>query len=535
MEKTVFLLEGAQKDINSKFTKAGWIDIFRDGDKYSGGVFCYLITDAYLNEHLKNRDIGIWKGSEGRPSVSTFYLPDGEVTRYSSFDKEGLEPFLYSKYFPEERYIDVSEEFVNYFKLYENGTSKQERKYYFHDDLGDKEEVIVITSDNVRIKQKFLMEYIAVRRMHLAICFDFMAIGDVPLKEFGVELQDVDKISDWHNYNHLIRVSFGSTEIQSWIRGKLIIKYDPTKSEKTWYDLDYQYEQFVIGYDEDTGQEALVSCDSEEHQFFVQVFFKKDVLSKYYNNPEKYSVDGFGISCGAFSLKMDNNNDGYVMVFLNDLRMLPQKEQLHWKHHNIAPQPGMGMSGSYYDTMIQGNWARKSDAIDVRFKQEYKSFNKKWFDRFGWHFYKEPSGADVHLFNGLHLPADNSIIAFCDQMLIVVKFTIDSLNEEMLIKNLPKIENEKGIAKFERFIKERVEDIPDMFIFIRHLQNLRSGMIAHKFSESNKNCKKAMEYFGLTTENYRDVAANILVKSLWTLNVLNKLFLNDATNKEESK
>lgn len=530
MKKSAFLLESAQKDIDSKFTKAGWVDVFRNGDKYSGGIFCYLVIDAHLDEHLKNREIGIWKGSEGRPTVSTFYLPDGEVTRYSSFGEEGLEPFLYCKYFPEERYIDVSEEFVNYFKLYEKGISKQERTYYFYDELGDKEEVIVITSDRVRVKQKFLIEYISIRRMHFAICFDFMTIGQVPLKEYGIQLQDKDNVSDWYNYNHLIAVSFGSADLQSWIRGKVVIKYDPNKSEKSWYDTDYQYEEFVIGHDENTGEEVSVSCDSEKHQFFVQVFFKNEVLSKYYNNPAKYSVDGFGISCGAFSLKMDNNNDNYVVVFLNDLRLLPQKEQLHWKYHNIAPKPGMGISGSYYDTMIMGSWARKSDAIDVRFKQEYKAFNKTWFEKYGWYFYKEPSGADIHLFNGLHLPADNSIIAFCDQMLIVVKFTIDSLNEEMLIKGLPKLENEKGIAKFERFVKERVEGIPDMFTFIRHLQNLRSGMITHKFSESNKNCGKAMQYFGLTTENYREVASTILVKSLWTIKALTTLFLEDKTN-----
>ena len=51
---------------------------------------------------------------------------------------------------------------------------------------------------------------------------------------------------------------------------------------------------------------------------------------------------------------MDNNNDDYVVVFLNDLRVLPHKEQLYWKHHNIARRPGMGISRSYYDTMIMG-------------------------------------------------------------------------------------------------------------------------------------------------------------------------------------
>lgn len=528
MEKSTFLLELAINDINSKFTKAGWVDIFRAGDYYSGGVYCYLVADTHLREHLKTREKAVWKGSEGRPTVSTFDLPNGEVSRYASFGIEGIEPFLYSKYFPfvKEKYIDVSEEFVNYFRLYEKGT-KKDRTYYFFDEVGDMEEVLVITPERARVKQRFLMEYISVRRMHFAICFDFMVVANVSLTEMGAELQDEDYVSDSGNYNHLIRFCPGSTDLQSWITGKVVIKYDPKKTQKTWYDNDYEYEEFIIGYDNE-GELLSVRCDSDEHQFFRPVYFKKEVLAKYYNDPAKYHVDGFEITCTAFSLKMDNNHDDYVVVFLNYLRMLPQKEQLYWKHYNIAPQPDMGISGSYYDTMVMGSWSRKSDALDVRFKQEYKSFNKSWFDKFGWHFYKEPSGTDVHLFNGLHLPADNSVRSFCDQMLLVVKFTIDSLNEQMLAKELPKIENEKGISKFERFMKTHATDIPDLFVFLKHLQNLRSGMIAHKFSEKNKSCQQAMEYFAMTADNYRDVAINIMGKSLWTLNTLSHLFIKNS-------
>lgn len=527
MEKSSFLLEAALKNIRAKFTNGGWVDVFTNGDNHSGGIFCYLVADCHLNEHMETSDFGLWKGSEGRPSVSTYYSPDGQEFRYSPFNEDGIEPFLYCKSFPcaNDGYIDVSEEFVNYFRLYEKGLSKQDRTYYFFDELGEMEEVILIKIDSVRVKLKFLMEYISVRRMHFAICFDFMAVGKVSLKDFGISLQDKNFTNDWYNYNHLICVCPGSTDLQSWIRGKIVIKYDPAKSLQTWYDTDFAYENFIIGYNQESGEEISVPCDSEEHKFFVPVYFKKEVLSKYYNDPEKYKIDGFSLSCHAFHLKMDNNIDEYVVVFLNDLRMLPQKEQLYWKHYNIAPQQNMGISGSYYDTMVLGSWARKSDAIDIRFKQEYQSFNKKWFDKFGWHFYKEPSGTDIHLFKALHLPGDNSVISFCDQMLIVVKFTIDSLNEEMLVKDLPKVEMEKGIAKFERFLGEKAEDLSDMLVFVRHLQNLRSGMIAHKFSESNKNCKKAIEYFKMTGQNYRDVAAEILAKSLWTINALSGLYL----------
>ncbi len=223
---------------------------------------------------------------------------------------------------------------------------------------------------------------------------------------------------------------------------------------------------------------------------------------------------------------MDNNNDDYVVVFLNDLAMLPQKEQLHWKHYNLAPQDKMGISGSYYDTMILGNWARNSDSVDTRFKQEYQDFNKRWFEKYGWYFYKIPVGSDLHHFNSLHLPSEDNIRSFCEQMLILVKLTIDSLNEEMLVKRLPKVENEKGITKLERFLDSHQIQIPDMITFLRNLQDLRSGMMAHRFSNSNKNCKKAMFFFELSDDNYREVAHGIFVKSLHTLNTLNKLLLD---------
>ncbi|WP_298708522.1 hypothetical protein [Chitinophaga sp.] len=107
-----------------------------------------------------------------------------------------------------------------------------------------------------------------------------------------------------------------------------------------------------------------------------------------------------------------------------------------------------------------------------------------------------------------------------------MKFTIDSLNEEMLVKGLPKVENEKGISKLARFLEDHQTNIPDMITFLRNLQDLRSGMMAHRFSNSNKNCLKAVSFFGIKEDNYREVAHDIFVKSLFTLNTFGKIFLD---------
>jgi hypothetical protein len=57
-------------------------------------------------------------------------------------------------------------------------------------------------------------------------------------------------------------------------------------------------------------------------------------------------------------------------------------------------------------------------------------------------------------------------------------------------------------------------------------------MIAYQYSNSNKNVKNAVTYFGLTEENYREVAMDIFVKSLYTFNTLTNLLLNKAEDED---
>lgn len=92
------------------------------------------------------------------------------------------------------------------------------------------------------------------------------------------------------------------------------------------------------------------------------------------------------------------------------------------------------------------------------------------------------------------------------------------------------MENEKGISKLERFLEHRHVDIPDLITFLRNLQDLRSEMIAHRFSQSNKNCQKAIVFFEIKEDNYRQVAFDIFLKSLYTLNTFSKLFLDESGN-----
>jgi hypothetical protein len=518
MKLDYFLIKDRIKQLETTFIKDGWLTIYESSE--DDLIYCCLVHNSKIDEYKTNTDWVIRPYYEGKPAV----FGDGT---YKTYSEDGYEPFIFIKHFNfnngGEKYVDISEEFVLYFKLYEGAESKQNRKYFFIDELGDLDEVINVESNRIRIKLKYLKEYIAIRQLHFAVCFDFMRVGNIDISENKIEFIGKDFKGENYIYNHLIRPLDG--KFQSWILGKKIISFDPSKSKSYHFDYENQvYESFITGYDED-GNEVYQDCSKTNEKYFVVTYFKKDVLNKYYNEPQKYEVDGWHIKSNFFSLKIDNNNEDYVAVFLIELGYLPYKEQLHWKHHNIQPQNGI--SHAYYQTMIEGNWVDHPETPDLFFKNKFEQFNKKWEAKFGWRLYKALAKEDEYLFKALHIPTSNNVKSFCEQILSIIKITIDRLNESELAKHITLEQHDKGITKLEKFLAVHQIQIPDMTTFLRHLWNLRSGILAHSFSNSNDKCKKAIKYFDIKDDNYAAVAKDIFIKSIYTLNTLENKLLTD--------
>lgn len=531
MDKEYFLIQDRLKQLETTFIKDGWITIYESTK--DDLVYCCLVHDSKIDEYKSQTDWVIRPYYEGKPSIITSFKDGKSKTTYQTYADNGFEPFIFIKHFNfndgDEQYVDISEEFVLYFKLYERAENKQNRKYYFIDDLGDLDEVIRIEPKKIKIKLKYLKEYIAVRQVHFSLCFDFMRVGEIDLKGNGIEPLDKDFKDDNYFYNHLIRPLNG--KFQSWILGKKIISFDPSKSQSYHFDYENQvYEKFITGYDEN-GDFVYQDCSKTNEKYFVLTYFKKEVLNKYYNEPKKYEVDGWHVKSKFFTLKIDNNNEDYVAVFLIELGYLPHKEQLHWKHHNIEPQKGI--SHAYYQTMIEGNWVDHPETPDLFFKHKYEQFNKKWEAKFGWRLYKPLAKEDEFRFNSLHIPTSNNVKSFCEQILSISIITIDRLNSKELAKTIIKEDGDNSITKFEKFLEAHQMKIPDMIVFLRNLWDLRSGLLAHSFSNSNSKCKKAIKYFGIKEDNYIEVAKEIFIKSIYTFNTLEGKLLNEERMTDE--
>lgn len=512
----------------SWFIEKGWITIYdsqdTSDDKITNSclIYGYTIDEKLAIKCMSNYPSDI----ERNERVAVF----GDNS-YKSFAKDGIEPLICAKSFqlPDKRcfYIDVSEEFISYFNLYEVIKDKQNRKYYYIDSSGELEEVIIVIEKKVRFKLKYLVEYLAIRQRHLILWFMFET--QIPLDKMSeMEITyDTGTLIPGENYiyENLVRVVPGIAIFQSWQQGKVILKHKDINDIGCHYNYASKYAEFIVGFDNETGHEILLSCDRKNENYLKVTYFKKEVLDKYYNAPEYCFVDGFRVSTNFFSLKIDNNNFDYVAVFLVNLSSLPYKEQLYWKSFNIAPTDTMSLSKTYYQTMIEGRWVNGSEMPDLVFKERFKEFSHLWNKKFGWDLFKPLDKIQTHVFTSLHIPTTNNISTFCNMIESLTLILIDSLNDSEITKKIELAKDDRSITKFEKFLAINHKQTPELIEFFRNLQTLRSGMTkTHRFS---KKALTAMAYFNINDNysNLTDVAKNIYLKAICTLNTLLEKFV----------
>ncbi|MBI2200065.1 MAG: hypothetical protein HYU42_15945 [Candidatus Rokubacteria bacterium] len=169
-----------------------------------------------------------------------------------------------------------------------------------------------------------------------------------------------------------------------------------------------------------------------------------------------------------------------MAVFLGDLgRDLPYEERLHWKQFNVPPQGEI--SETNYRRSFLAQFA-PPQAPDLIFRAAYERLNTSWRNVIGWLLFLAPDPADEYLLATVRVPVTNSQSKLDQQVLVLTKLLIDSLNEQALVAQAgPGQKDEKGITKFERFLTAR--GFPQTAVvvqFLRDLQALRSADAGHR-------------------------------------------------------
>ena len=296
-----------------------------------GGLISPNLVEKILSgEHISSVIENVW------PEPAAYCPPGENRIRYFRWgvdeDMYGAEPLVIGRQFSKmkENYIEISEEFRLFHNLYHD---RKTDTYIKIDEAGNEITVAVVKSDEVQIRFKEIQQFLVIKEMYLSILFEFNEYSRYTLEALG--LNDVEPefkrngLICWrHGYSgetNRYREGFCS---DSRLRGRKLIKPFP-KSKSGFGDFaeEPKYVEFIVDVDEN-GDEVCHTCNpyklgdypsenSDTVWKLTLVHFRKQVLDKYYNEPNKYNVSDSMVSCGLWSMKIDNHHSSdKVCVFL---------------------------------------------------------------------------------------------------------------------------------------------------------------------------------------------------------------------------
>ena len=289
----------------------------------------------------------------GHPSVWTHY-ESGNVSKhtYCPFgNKEGIEPLVLYREFHgmREDFFEVAQEFRLYHNLYPDQPKK---RFIIFDEDGSDSEAVRYAPDFVEIRTDLLLQYCSIKQMALAIFVQSSRYSKYTLEQLGLK----EAHSEVRGANHQLHVAVFPNEsvfapgfeTLGTITGKKYILPGPMPVQDGSHQTE-NYQEFIIGTDAH-GKSIKHTCtpdklanyfgkNPDSPHYLTPVFFRPEVLSKYYAEPQKYSVEDGYLRCGGlWGLQVDNDHSDYLVVFLGDLgRDLSENERSYWLSFNIPP------------------------------------------------------------------------------------------------------------------------------------------------------------------------------------------------------
>lgn len=531
------LMEQEKEYIKNHLGEGSWVKVhdfsyFKDENREDNIAFhCGLIYNDCVEQVLNNViDWEIYQ-DEGFPSCTQYgFSPDSEVVYYR-FGQTKAEPLVFIRSYRgfRERHPEISEEFRLFHNLYYDSEKNEFLKF---DQSGDTTSIIRFDNNAVFIRLKEIRQFLAIKDAHLVLFFEYIRLSNSDISTLTDE-QENDEYRDEHTA-YLFKTRNDNdyppyTSISS-IRGKkLIFPYPKSKSDFWPYNetQDRVYQEFIIGETPD-GEPITFTCDSNKlanyfganpdaPNYLTPVHFKRDVLLKYYGDPDKFSVEDSYLRCrDSWGLKMDNHHENIVIVYLGDLGDLPHKEQNYWKLYNIPPQGGLSLTNWVRDFM-----ATPCDPQDkaLKFKLRYEQINKHWKAYYNWSLFRKLSPDDHHFWQNLRVPLNNSQYEFDQQILALTKILIDSLNESEIAQNLSTCpSNTKGIKKLSIFLAENSFKNDESGInLLIDIQAIRSTGVAHlKGSQYQKIANKLQ----ISNRNLQNVFSDLLEQATLFLETL---------------
>jgi len=445
-----------------------------------------------------------------------------------------FEPFVIYRYFHniQPPRFEIVQNFLLYHNLY---FVRDQSVYRKIDDSGEEFDVILVKESSdmkeVKIGTRFLRDYLAAREMILVRQHDHRRFSNQSLKPFlGDKEYEKFEYHDPLSYHYSVVVSNRQLgvdkECYSWLLGKDVVKpFAKPDYSHLWFTDEWQEKQqhckFIIGLDEN-GSQIEETCNEDElSNYFVDrgrahvltpVFFKREVLKKYYDNPSKYFVGARELSClDLWNLPLDINEKGLVYVWLGDLGRIPYKEQQHWRQYNVPPEGGI--TEHRWKTDFLAEFADPKEPVFL-FHRAYQRAQEHFGAAYGVELFLPLLEEDYYCYSTLHVPVSDEQKELDEQIQYLAKILNDSLNQRSLDSKA-----DKPINALESFLTSKVgsREAQKLVEPFRMIQDLRSYGAAHRKGEEYS---KVITKYALNNFSNQNKLIVVLRMATWSLEKL---------------
>lgn len=491
-----------ERMIESAFTNGDgpWTivcDDWRFDNDDNGGQYMAFAQPQMRNKILSH---GGWDFSKGDGFPG--FVMTGEETKYTKGDKlPEFEPLVICQHYygvvPDE--LHISEEFRLLMNLWQDPKSGD---YFEIKDDGSKDPAIRFQEKRIEVRTPLLKRYMAARQLDTVLFIDTRVsveyAGDVA--DFS-DLKFEGRIGNELMYlsRSVGRSPLSDARVGSLVFAKRILPAPPQETCGIWpwdeTDLA-DYPEFIIREDE-YGKPVKYTCDPDclanyfgknpdAPHYLTPVFFKPEVLQKYYDDSDLYTVSDGHLSCASmWGVKIDNGNPNCIVVFLGDIgRDIPESHWAHWLSHNVPPTQRMsdvGVRRAFF-----GQFA-DSENPEHRFKLAYNQLQNSWDEHWGWRLHRKAEGQDAGVLQRLRIPVNDTDAELRTQSINLALVLVDYLNEKELASYLSDAKGDKGIAKLKKFLEAQSYQHTERDIrLLQRIQRMRSRIGAHSSGSSGQ-------------------------------------------------
>lgn len=486
-----------------------WVPLFEKQKYIQGNIehdifsFCAICKNenSKINSIFKNYEWGFTPDSFGKSKFYKIWSQESDEIVFETGEFENEFEYLVayrtfdSDYEPQ---IEINQKLIWYYNLVrvEDGYIEPFSKDY----------KIKISKNEVLVNLNYLKDFLAATNKVCIIGFDNRRFYKEP-KELNKEYKE-EKSENYICSLVISKSEYRDFNYYSCILGKVIIKpfSEPLHSDyKYLKPEEKKFEEFIIGIDKESGKEIQFTCNEEElanffgknpgaPHFLTPVYFSKDVLIKYTNNPTDYTIfDDHITYINQWSIPYSINNLDKVVVWLGDLGRIPNTEQIYWKSFNIIPSGKV--NEKFIRRQLNSEWTdsiREEKKLFEVIDEINELFTKKYSEK----LFIDLSEGDSQLESAFIIPTNNSTTVYQNFLMQLCKITIERINTKLISKKIPdkELKDEQGktygsriqlkilLTKLGFIAADKLDEI------LKKIYNSRNKLAGHKASlqEYNK-------------------------------------------------